>query len=127
MALQHEYQVALSFAGEDRPYVDEVANHLQNLGISVFYDTFEQVDLWEKNLYSHLDNVYRNKAHYCVMFISKLIEEKDGQTMNGKVHSLVLLMRTENTYFLHDLMTQRFLVFIRRLGISIYELFNRNS
>lgn len=65
-----EYDVALSFAGEDREYVDRVANFIKGK-LRVFYDSFEQVDLWGKDLYTHLDEVYRKRALYCVMFISK--------------------------------------------------------
>ena len=42
------YDVALSFAGEDRPYVQQVAQRLVESGIKVFYDDFEKVDLWGK-------------------------------------------------------------------------------
>ncbi len=45
-----KYQVALSFAGEQRPYVEEVAHHLAARGIAVFYDEFERVRLWGQNL-----------------------------------------------------------------------------
>lgn len=65
------YQVALSFAGEDREYVEQVAFQLQKMGIIVFYDKFEETDLWGKNLYDYLTNIYKNKAEYTVMFISK--------------------------------------------------------
>lgn len=71
-----EYDVALSFAGEDRVYVDKVARILYELGIKVFYDKYEEVDLWGKNLYVHLDDVYQNRAKYCVAFISKYYKEK---------------------------------------------------
>ncbi|MBD2104489.1 toll/interleukin-1 receptor domain-containing protein [Leptolyngbya sp. FACHB-261] len=71
-----KYQVAFSFASENRPYVKKVADHLQNSGVDVFYDSFEQVDLWGKDLYSHLDNIYRNRAHYCVIFISEAYGRK---------------------------------------------------
>ncbi len=36
------YQVALSFAGEQRWYVEEVAKGLKACGVSVFYDRFER-------------------------------------------------------------------------------------
>lgn len=65
-----KYDVALSFAGEERDYVDKVANFLKNK-IKFFYDQFEDVDLWGKDLFTHLDEVYRINARYCVMFISK--------------------------------------------------------
>ncbi len=65
------YELALSFAGEDRHYVEQVANDLQSRGVRVFYDQFEQVDLLGKDLTAHLANIYRNRAGYCVMFISQ--------------------------------------------------------
>jgi hypothetical protein len=65
-----EFDVALSFAGEDRAYVSEVAAALRENGISVFYDEFETVGLWGRDLYSHLDSVYRTAARYCIMFVS---------------------------------------------------------
>ncbi|MFS8099866.1 TIR domain-containing protein [Lentzea alba] len=66
-----KYDVCLSFAGEDRPYVEEVARHLTELGVSRFYDTDEQADLWGKNLVEHLDQIYRKESRYCVMFVSQ--------------------------------------------------------
>ena len=38
------YDIAVSFAGENRPYVEEVANGLKAAGVSVFYDGFEKAD-----------------------------------------------------------------------------------
>ena len=66
-----QYDVCLSFAGEDRQYVEEVADHLSSLGVRVFYDRYEEVELWGKDLYAHLDDVYQNAAKYCVLFISE--------------------------------------------------------
>jgi hypothetical protein len=74
--LKKEYDVALSFAGENREYVDKVANILHELGIKVFYDNFEQVNLWGKNLYTYLDDIYQHKSTFCVMFISRHYKEK---------------------------------------------------
>ena len=64
------YDVCLSFAGEDRVYVETVARHLQAAGVRTFYDEFEKVSLWGKDLYSHLHDIYQNQATYCVLFIS---------------------------------------------------------
>jgi hypothetical protein len=71
-----EFQIALSFAGEDRKYVDDVANILKSKGVSVFYDLFEEANLWGKNLYDYLTDVYQNKALYTIIFISKHYSEK---------------------------------------------------
>ncbi|WTC18156.1 TIR domain-containing protein [Streptomyces cellulosae] len=65
------YDVALSFAGEDRDYVQVVAQVLRDSGLRVFYDDYEQVALWGKDLYAHLDVIYREKSKYCILFISR--------------------------------------------------------
>jgi hypothetical protein len=72
---EENYDIALSFAGENRPYVEEVAMGLKAAGVSVFYDGFEQANLWGKNLIDHLAQVYRN-ARYVVMFSSKEYVQK---------------------------------------------------
>ena len=64
------YDVALSFAGEDRPYAEQLASRLQTGGYSVFYDDFERAQLWGKDLYVHLSSVYKDQARYCVIFLS---------------------------------------------------------
>jgi hypothetical protein len=43
---QPDFDVALSFAGEDRTYVERVASELQRMGLKVFYDKHEAVTLW---------------------------------------------------------------------------------
>jgi hypothetical protein len=71
-----EYDVALSFAGEDRAYVEMVADGLRSRGVKVFYDRYEASDLWGKDLYGHLTSVYKDKALYTVLFISRHYREK---------------------------------------------------
>lgn len=72
----YEYDVALSFAGENRAYVEEVANSLKIRGIKVFYDLFEETNLWGKNLYEYLSEIYQNRAKYTVLFISGFYNQK---------------------------------------------------
>jgi hypothetical protein len=38
--------------------------------VSVFYDANEQADLWGKDLYAHLADIYEKKAKYCLMLVS---------------------------------------------------------
>ena len=71
-----EYDVCLSFAGEDRRYVERAATALRQRGVRVFYDQYERVELWGKDLYSHLDYVYRSAARYCVLFVSNAYGRK---------------------------------------------------
>ncbi len=71
-----EFDVALSFAGEQRVYVEKVAYFLQNKGLTVFYDKFHQSHLWGKDLSIYLHDVFSNKSKFCIMFISKEYIEK---------------------------------------------------
>lgn len=64
------YQVALSFAGEQRSYVSAVAHALQARGISVFYDEFEALTLWGKDGIEFFHQLFAADASYVVMFIS---------------------------------------------------------
>lgn len=73
---QYQYDVAFSFAGEDREYVERVAERLHAAGVPVFYDKYEQVELWGEDLYQRLDNVYRREARFCVIFISAAYRDK---------------------------------------------------
>jgi hypothetical protein len=70
------YEVVLSFAGEQREYVERVAAGLKNSGVSVFYDKYEEPTLWGKELTEHLQAVYGGGARFCVIFISKEYADK---------------------------------------------------
>ena len=84
MSNHPEYEVALSFAGEQRAYVEEVARTLQSRGIAVFYDGFEAVELWGKDMVEELHDVFENKAARVVMFISKEYVEKAWPTLERR-------------------------------------------
>jgi hypothetical protein len=73
---RYQYDVALSFAGEDRSYAERLANYLSVQGVRVFYDDFEKASLWGKNLYEHLYEIYSNKSRYCIMLISEAYVNK---------------------------------------------------
>ena len=71
-----KYQVALSFSGEQRDYVEEVARHLQKRSIAVFYDGFESVALWGRNSTEAFHEAFAQQAAFVVMFISRPYVEK---------------------------------------------------
>src|SRR6185503_19148594 len=71
-----DYDLALSFAGEDRQVAENLASLLVRDGIRVFYDSYEKAALWGKDLYQHLQGVYRDKARYCVVFVSAAYSRK---------------------------------------------------
>ena len=70
------YQVALSFAGEQRDYVEEVARHLQSRSIAVFYDGFEEVGLWGRSGVEAFHAAFAEQSAYVVMFISEAYVSK---------------------------------------------------
>jgi hypothetical protein len=70
------YDVALSFAGEQRAYVEKVAAALRRRGLRPFYDDYEKPTLWGKDLYEHLDWIYQKAARYCVLFASEAYAKK---------------------------------------------------
>jgi WD40 repeat protein/SpoVK/Ycf46/Vps4 family AAA+-type ATPase len=71
-----KYQVTLSFAGEDRKYAESLATILTSKGISIFYDEYNQAELWGKDLFQHFQKIYRDESEFCVIFISKYYADK---------------------------------------------------
>jgi len=72
-----EFDVALSFAGEQRPYVEAVAADLRRRGISYFYDAEQEAALWGNDLGETLVRVYEEAAAIVVMFVSAEYARKD--------------------------------------------------
>ncbi len=71
-AVDETFDVCLSFAGEQRDYVERIAMALKDAGLNVFYDQDEDIaaSLWGRDLGEVLDYVYRQGSRFCVMFIS---------------------------------------------------------
>ena len=94
-----KYQVALSFAGEQRRYVEEVARHLASRGIAVFYDGFETVPLWGRNGAEAFHEAFAEKSAYVVMFVSKSYVEK-AWTRHERRSALSRMVKEESEYIL---------------------------
>ena len=56
------WDVALSFAGAQRDYVEQVAEALKARGVRCFYDADEQIRLWGKHLAEELPAIYGEQA-----------------------------------------------------------------
>jgi hypothetical protein len=94
-----EYDVCLSFAGEERSYVEMVAGGLKEHGVRVFYDNDETVKLWGKDLAEHLDYIYRKASRYCVMFVSEAYARKPW-TRHERRSALARALEEESEYIL---------------------------
>jgi hypothetical protein len=68
--------VALSFAGEQRDIAESIRTELESLGITVFYDDDQKSNLWGKDLFAHLTDVYHAKAEFCVILVSAAYKKK---------------------------------------------------
>jgi hypothetical protein len=62
--------VALSYAGAQRAYVEQVAAALKTPGVRCFFDADEQVELWGRRLAEEPPRVYAAEAAVVVVFVS---------------------------------------------------------
>ena len=74
---QWRWDVALSFAGAQRRYVEQVASALKARGVRCFYDADEQIDLWGKDLAEELSAIYGEQAATVVVFVSAEYAARD--------------------------------------------------
>lgn len=59
-----DYDVAISFAGEQRREAEAIAKCLTDSGVKVFYDKYEQANLWGKDLMSTSRTSTRTKRAF---------------------------------------------------------------
>ena len=67
-----EYDVAVSYASEDKDTADELIRQLDEKKISVFRDEYvsPESSRWGKDIVDHIVNLYDRKARYCVLLVS---------------------------------------------------------
>jgi len=76
---RHTFDVGLSFPGEVRPFVEEVAQNLERLlgPNSYFYDNNYVAQLARPNLDLLLQDIYRERSRLVVVFIGGDYQSKD--------------------------------------------------
>lgn len=68
----HTFDLAFSFAGEDREYVKQVKEACDKLDLTVYYDEDRKIDQWGKSFIGEQRKVYSGyKTKHFVPFISK--------------------------------------------------------
>ncbi len=72
-----EYDIAISFAGEDREIAKNLAEKIRNKRVKVFYDKFYKHDLWGKELTEYFRDVYGARTRFVVILISEHYPVKD--------------------------------------------------
>lgn len=71
-----EFDVAVSFAGEDRQLVEQITAGLKASGVRVFYDHDQQSSMWGEDLVEYFDRIYRLKSRYALLFVSQRYAQK---------------------------------------------------
>lgn len=77
---RERYDVALSFAGEERDIARSIAIGLKKHKLSVFFDEFEEASLWGTDLVEHLAEVYGKKSKFVILFCSSAYVRKGWPT-----------------------------------------------
>ena len=94
-----EYDVALSFAGEDREVAEKLAGLLRARNLSVLFDEFKPAEPASKDPVLHIAEIYRTKAWYCVMFLSQHYPLKKW-TQEERISAQEHALRDANEYIL---------------------------
>lgn len=66
-----EYDFAFSFAGEQRPYVEDTVRACKALGLRVFYDRDKNNEWWGGSFIREQRATYSSRTRYFVPFISR--------------------------------------------------------
>jgi len=68
--------------------------------VPLFYDDYEKVELWGKDLYEHLHEVYSKMARYCVLFVSAEYAAKVWTTHERRASQVRALSEKQREYIL---------------------------
>lgn len=101
-----EYDVAFSFAPEDREIAEQLASLLAAKQMTVFFDELGSAEAAVGDVVLHLAEVFRTRAYYCVLFLSRsypLERWTEAERADAQEHALrdadeyFLLLRLDNT------------------------------
>lgn len=80
-----KYDVALSFAEEDREIAKKLANALREKEIDVFYDKFYKSELWGIKLADYFQESYGRRVRFVIPLVSKYYPIKAGANFEFSV------------------------------------------
>jgi hypothetical protein len=105
--LPDTFDVAISFAGTERADAEKLAGIVREAGYAVFYDNFYPEQLWGKNLVVFFDEIFRKRARFCVMFVSKEYRDRkwtihearsaQARALDEKGNDYILPIRVDDT------------------------------
>ncbi len=103
----HVFDVALSFPGEARGYVEQVAASLEHLigPDRYFYDNNYVAQLARPSLDTFLQKIYRDRSRLIVVFVGADYERKEWcgiefrairEVLNGRPHDRIMYVRMDD-------------------------------
>lgn len=99
-SLMTRFDVALSFAGEDRAIAEELAEMLKQRGVKVFYDDEQQASLLGENLFEYLTDLYSNRSSFCVVIVSQHYVRKRWTRLEWRATQERALQQIDDAYVL---------------------------
>lgn len=78
-----DFDIAVSFAGEQRQYVEAVVRGLGD-SVTVFYDADYRVETWGEDLVDFFTNLYQHRAKYVVIFSSAAYRDKEWTNLERR-------------------------------------------
>lgn len=97
--MEYLYQVAFSYAEEDKAYVNKVAERLKEKNVKLFMYESEMVEMWGQDLYFYFNKIIEKKARYFIPFISENYKKKKWTNYELKV-ALVNAILNKDMYVL---------------------------
>jgi hypothetical protein len=94
------FDVAISFAGTERKFAEELATKVRAAGFQVFYDDFFPEDLWGKNLVEFFHEIYSRRSRYCVIFVSSEYLNREWTVLERRSAQERMLKEKGNEYIL---------------------------
>lgn len=104
---KHHFNIALSFPGQDRGYVEEIAQHLERASgpHSYFYDNNYLPQLARPSLDLLLQDIYKNRSNLVVIFISGNYQNKSWcgvewrairDIISARQHERIMLIKMDD-------------------------------
>ena len=100
LGLPDNFDVAISFAGTERAEAEKLADIIRAAGYAVFYDNYYPEHLWGKNLPVFFDEIFRKRARFCVMFVSKEYRDRKWTSLEARSAQARALEEKGNEYIL---------------------------
>lgn len=120
-----DFDIAVSFAGEDRSYVNDVVRAV-DADLAVFYDEDNLVQTWGEDLVDFFSTLYSSRTRYVIIFVSRHYADKAWPRLERRAalskamtqrSAYVLPIRLDDTELEGLLPTVGFLD-ARRLGLD---------